>query len=117
MKRTVPDDTCISDAGSRPMSAFCEALDADASNGVLPAVLEDIEMATVQRLTLSYIEPAGDDVQDTAVNCEEDAVYVVYGADAYVCEGRLLLLLLVLHASTEGAEVVVEKEAGEATMV
>lgn len=81
------------------MSPFCEALDSDACNCVLAAVLEDIEVATVQRLTLPYIESAGDDVQDTAMNGEEDAVYVVYGADAYVCEGRLLLLLLVLHAS------------------
>lgn len=60
------------------MSPFCEALDSDACNCVLTAVLEDIEVATVQRLTLPYIESAGDDVQDTAVNGEEDAVYVVY---------------------------------------
>lgn len=78
MKSTVPDDTCISDTGGRPMSPFCEALDSDACNCVLTAVLEDIEVATVQRLTLPYIESAGDDVQDTAVNGEEDAVYVVY---------------------------------------
>lgn len=46
------------------------------------------------------------------MNGVEDAVDVVDGADADVCESRLLLLLL-LHPNAPGTVVVVEKEAVE----